>query len=283
MGMMRKVLVPIAPQEEGDLICSFLRGMRQNGTAEAVFANVVDPTGLESPVLAATLDRTRDRLRALVEPVEGAGVSSEVRVTMGAPGVEISHLAAQGEFTGMVVGTHGRSDWAKVFMGSVSSQLLSLVKIPMMLVRFDLLRNVSDPSVLAARFSRTVIMPTDFSAGSMRALLAMLDMHLPKIGQLYLVHVLDGGLSGDALDAAQTAAHVQLDTYVQILKKAGLDAHVVVRQGDPQRTLLEEIDDRRATGVIMGARGLSVMEAAVLGSKSGAVVAQAPCPVIIVP
>ena len=68
-----------------------------------------------------------------------------------------------------------------------------------------------------------------------------------------------------------------------MLKAGGIDSRVVIRQGDAERILLDEIVERRATGVVMGARGRTAMEAAILGSKSSALVNQAPCPVLIVP
>lgn len=283
MGMMQKVLVPLGVHEEGDLICDYLAGMTANGTTDAVLANVVDPTGLESPVVATMLDIARDRMRAMVDPIQHARIRTEYRVDTGTPGLELSHLATRGEFTGMVIGTHGRSEWAKVFQGSVSSELLSRVKIPMMLVRFDLLRNAEQAREVARNFSRTIVVACDFSASSTRAVLALLDMGLPKVGQLFLVHVIDPSITGEALVEAEKGAAYELKHYVEMLKASKLDAHIVIRQGEPARELLDEIDDRRATGVVMGARGRTIVEAAVLGSKSGAVVAQAPCPVIVVP
>lgn len=283
MGMMQKVLVPLTVHEEGDLICDYVSGMTANGTTDAVLANVVDPTGLESPVVATMLDIARDHMRAMVDPIERASIRTEYRVDTGTPGVELSHLAARGEFTGMVIGTHGRSEWAKVFQGSVATELLSRVKIPMMLVRFDLLRNAEHAREVARDFSRTIVVACDFSASSTRAVLALLDMGLPKVGQLFLVHVIDPSVTGEALQEAEKGAAYELKHLVEMLKASKLDAHIVIRQGEPARELLDEIDDRRATGVVMGARGRTIVEAAVLGSKSGAVVAQAPCPVIVVP
>lgn len=283
MSVMRTVLVPIAPQEEGDLMCRFLSGMGANGTGHAVLANVVDPTGLESPVVASMLDMARDRLRAMSGPLADCGIHTEFRVSTGEPVDALAHLASRGEFTGVVMGTHGRLEWSKVFRGSISSELLSVIRIPMMLVRFDLLRNVEDPAAVARSFARTVVVACDFSAASTRAVLALLEMGAKRSGSVFLVHVLSPSLEGTEKAKAEAGATFQLNNYVAMLRKAGIDAHPVIRQGESSRELLDEIEDRRATGAVMGARGRTVVEAAVLGSKSAAVVSQAPCPVIVVP
>jgi nucleotide-binding universal stress UspA family protein len=47
--------------------------------------------------------------------------------------------------------------------------------------------------------------------------------------------------------------------------------------------VLEELDERRATGVITGTRGRNAIQEAILGSVSQTLLRQASCPVMIVP
>jgi nucleotide-binding universal stress UspA family protein len=58
---------------------------------------------------------------------------------------------------------------------------------------------------------------------------------------------------------------------------------VVIQRGDVQRVILEELDERRATGVITGTRGRNAIQEAILGSVSQTLLRQASCPVMIVP
>lgn len=283
MGIMSKVLVPVAIHEEGELISDFVCGMSAVGTEEAVFANVVDPNGLEQPFIAGTIDKARTSLKLMTTAMSHCNMRVEYRVTLGRPGTEIAHLSVSEGFSGMVIGTHGRSDWAKLFVGSVAAELVSKVRIPMMLVRFDLLRNVEDPKTVSSSFTQTLIVPVDFSVGSTRAVLSLVEMGLPRTGQVFLLHVIKPGLDEGTLHSVETGVEFEMKNLQSMLRAGGIDSRIVIRQGDPERALIDEIEERRATGVVMGARGRTAMEAAILGSKSSAIVNQASCPVLIVP
>lgn len=283
MGIMQKVLVPVDLHEEGSLMCDFVCGMRAVGTTDAVIANAVDPSGLEQPFIAGKIDKATAALQRMTNCIGDCGIRLEYRVTLGSPGEEIAHLSSAERFTGMVIGTHGRSDWAKLFAGSVSSELVSRVKIPMMLVRFDLLRNADDPKILSQKFTQTLVVPVDFSVGSTRAVLSLIDMKLPRTGQVFLVHVVKENLDEDTQHAVEVGVEFEMKNLQSMLKAGGIDSRIVIRHGDADRVLLDEVSRRRATGIVMGARGRTAMEAAILGSKSSALVNQASCPVLIVP
>ena len=283
MGIMSKVLVPVAAEDESELICKFLAGMGAVGTRGAVLASVVDPNGVEPHELAGELDIERERFSGLAAGAIEAGIPTEIRIAAGETGEEIARIAEADNVTGLVVGTHGRSAWAKLFAGSVSAELLTKVRLPMMLVRYELMENAADPAQLARDFTQSIVVACDFSTGSTVAVLALLGMELTRVGRVFLVHVLSPLLSGEELAEAEAGAVFQLKNEARMLQQAGVDAHVVIRQGDPTRELLSEIDDRRCSGVIMGARGRSTLQAAILGTKSGAVVETAPCPVIVIP
>ena len=66
------------------------------------------------------------------------------------------------------------------------------------------------------------------------------------------------------------------------LKRAGVDAMPVVKEGDPKRVLVEEADAWPADCIFVGARGLSRIEGILLGSVSSAVAARAHCSVEVV-
>ena len=61
------------------------------------------------------------------------------------------------------------------------------------------------------------------------------------------------------------------------------DAELLAETGEPARRLLELAEERRVDLIIVGSRGRGAWMSAILGSVSGHLAANAPCPVVIVP
>jgi nucleotide-binding universal stress UspA family protein len=153
----------------------------------------------------------------------------------------------------------------------------------MLLTRFDLLKNQQDPSTLLKRFGEKVLVPTDFSLSASRAFTAALALPRQSVGTLYLLHVIDGTLTGEKLRRQEEGAEFHMRNLQAMAAQEGLSASVVIQRGDVQRVILEELDERRATGVITGTRGRNAIQEAILGSVSQTLLRQASCPVMIVP
>lgn len=80
-------------------------------------------------------------------------------------------------------------------------------------------------------------------------------------------------LSKEAFEKILSDANIADD--VKISKK--------VRIGDAGTEICKEANERNATVIVMGCRGIGAIKSAVLGSVSYSVVHHAPCPVTIVP
>ncbi len=85
----------------------------------------------------------------------------------------------------------------------------------------------------------------------------------------------------------EAAARALADEGAARARAAGLDAEpVVVRAesvGDIGRVLATLAEERGAAAIVVGRRGVSRLEAAILGSASNATVREARCPVLVVP
>jgi nucleotide-binding universal stress UspA family protein len=86
------------------------------------------------------------------------------------------------------------------------------------------------------------------------------------------------------LDAiADTVAHDTVNRGVALAGEAGFEAEGRVTEGKPWRVICEIADELEAEPIVLGARGLSRVETALLGSVSAAVVRHARRPVLVVP
>ncbi len=88
------------------------------------------------------------------------------------------------------------------------------------------------------------------------------------------------------IQAAISARLKEAETVLQAaLSKVGevpAEVHTEILEGSPAEAIIEVARTRKSDVIVMGARGLGRIAAAVLGSNSQKVVSHAPCPVLIV-
>ena len=100
---------------------------------------------------------------------------------------------------------------------------------------------------------------------------------------LHLVHV-QAWLSKEAAEAE--FAHRALDATARAratLDAAGLPWRLHVAMGDPAERILEQATQLRASGIVIGSRGLNVVESLLFGSVAYKVMHLSPVPVLVVP
>lgn len=283
--MLKNVLIPADLTPEFAFVAEFACGMDALGARRVVLGHVIDATGMEGPIIAAEIDRAREAVREAASVIECGGMEIEVRISAGdeqaAEG--LLALAAGSSVDALVCGTHGKGPVERFIAGSVSEEVLTNADLPVLMVRYGLLEDAADRAALARSFGRTLVLTTDFSASSTRALMAVLDLPARAVETLYLLHAIDPSLDPAEARKAEEGAAFQLGNWAAMAERKGIAAHPVVRHADPVIAALREIDDREATGVAAGTRGRGALTEALLGSVSLTLVRQAPCPVLIVP
>lgn len=282
-GMLRTVLLPIDFCADSDLVMRFCTGLTELGVRRAVCCHVLDATGLEGPVIAARLDAARERVRETVRPLADAGLDVEVRLPTGDPERELLALAMEGHVDAVVCGTSGKTLADRMLSGSVSERLASSAGLPALTIRYDLLRGAGDPAMLARGFGRMMLVPTDFSGTAARALNLALSLPKRAVGTIRLLHVLPQAKDDTRAKQQENGAEFQLRNLVAIAKERGFVATPVIGQGPAERAILAEIEASRASGVVVGSRGRTPLQEALMGSVSMTLMRQASCPVLIVP
>jgi nucleotide-binding universal stress UspA family protein len=94
--------------------------------------------GYVSPALYESLESSarasaQKRLNAVVARARAAGVRTSALLLEGVPHELIARAARKADL--LVIGTHGRSGLAKLFLGSVASRLVTLAPCPVLTVR----------------------------------------------------------------------------------------------------------------------------------------------------
>jgi nucleotide-binding universal stress UspA family protein len=289
--MFRSVLIPVDFGKDDPSLLEFCSGLPGLGVRRAVLFRVVDASGLEGPVIAAKVDHVRSVVGAIADKLKVSGIEVEVRIATGDPAREIVLMAAQIGADAIVMGSHGKRILDELLVGSISDRVLAESEVPVLLVRYDLIRNSDAPEQLLPEFPRKMLVPTDFSEHADRALDIAINIaeQIPICGidrnepcGILLLHVIDRSVGEHGIVEAEQVADEELAKRVALGAERGVNVIPLTAVGDVQRVIIDQIHDRRATGVILGSRGRNLVTEAFVGSTFRTV-RRASCPVIAVP
>ncbi len=105
-----------------------------------------------------------DELHLLLAPLSDAGVTVRTQIAEGNTASEIVRHAAEHDVDLVVMGTHGRSGFDRLTLGSVAEKVLRKAPCPVLTIPPGVARSATEVSV------RQILCPTDFSTCSEQAL-----------------------------------------------------------------------------------------------------------------
>lgn len=274
------MLVPIGSDPHEMKVLRYVCGLSVQSVRRVLVASVVDDSGMEAPVVAAEMDRARERLAEWTQQVaQSCPMELETRVVTGDPTGAILALAQQADVDVICLGTEGKTLLEALFSGSVSEELFASGKIRTMTVRNDLLDAAEDPAQLARDFAKRLVVPTDFSASATRAWLSAVERPAEAFGTLYAIHVVPPGDSNERRNA-----EVLLNGLLDMAREHGIEAKCEIFEStEPAQTVIDFLETVDATGVITGQRGRGAFRRAILGGLSLRLLREAPCPVVVQP
>jgi len=274
------MLVPVSLDPREVKVLEYVCGLSVQSVQRVIVVTAVDATGMEAPVLAAEVDRARERLATTTASLKDCNMSYELRVVTGEPTEAVLALAQQDDIDLICCGTEGKSVVDALFSGSVSEKLFASGAIRTMTVKYELLESVEDPREISRAFARQLVVPTDFSASATRAWLSAIGRPADAIGCLHALHV----LPQDATGSQRREAEVLLEGLLDMAREHDVKAASEIRYGDPAQVVLDYLSEIKATGVITGQHGRGgLMRQVMLGGLSLRLLREAPCPVVVQP
>jgi nucleotide-binding universal stress UspA family protein len=190
----------------------------------------------------------------------------------------------------LVLGTHGRSGFQRLFLGSVTEKVIRKATCPTLVVPP---RAPDVPPDTPVQFKR-VLCAVDFSDSSLSALAYALnvaeeaDAHLtllhaiempPELGENTLTPDFDidrihAAAEADALRRLRELIPDQARTYCTV--------ETAVVEGRAYRRLLQRAAEQKTDLIVMGVHGRGAIDLLVFGSTTHHVIRAATCPVLIV-
>lgn len=254
------------------------------------------PAGSRVQVSTVVSPREERRLEAAhVDPYEAfAGMVARTSDALRRDGLEVTGTVLEGQPAHalveearaiganlVLVGSRGLTGVPGMFLGSVARNVVQQAPC----------------SVLVARpvrhGLRDLVLGTDGSTDAAKAVDLAVNLPLPAGARLTVATVLrppaaiadlpmyETPLVCGDFESERLAAEALAGSVCAYLAESGRQAESEVRIGDPAHELVTLAEERQADLILVGARGLSLIERLVVGSVADHVVKFAPCSVLI--
>jgi nucleotide-binding universal stress UspA family protein len=275
-----------------------------DSTVTAIYVQPVVPAvaiGLEAPALGGALLTPADRERIttaladVIREAQAPEVPTEIVVSddVSVPR-EIVRLAETLPADLLVMGSHGRTGFDRLLLGSVAEKVLRKAPCPVLVVPHHTAEAPSHPQAVFTR----IVCPVDFSDASMEALGYALALAQEADAQLTVLHVLEykvASMTGDLAESLAAYGHIsaadfraaceeqareRLATIIPEATRAYCSPDTLLVSGMPHREILRAAAGRQADLIVMGIEGRGAIDLALFGSTAQQVLRRAPCPVL---
>ena len=249
----------------------------------------IEPRAVESFMLSRgdreTLTTELKRFLAIQEPT-GVPVTCDV---VDAPNVHHEILAQADMLPAdlIVMGTHGRSGFQRLLLGSVTEKVLRTARPPVLTVGA-----VPDATPAGDFAFKRILCAVDFSECSTAALRYAASLAEPAGADLIALYVIEwtpigyDPLVGPPTDlagyrmAAETVGRERL--HKAVAEFAPKTAAEVVSSGKPHHEILRIAADRSCDLIVLGIHGRNPLDRMLFGSTAEPIVRRSTCPVLTV-
>lgn len=231
-------------------------------------------------------DAVHEELEAFVAPVRKEGLAVDYVVAEGSAVEQVLTHASQIPADLVVMGTHGRSGFERLVLGSVTEKVLRKAACPVLTVQAE----AAEPGAGGRPPFRRIVCGVDFSESSLRALEYALALAREDDANLTLVHVVES-----LPETGPLPPGFDLDGYRRNLRDGLLERlrgvipelatewckpDAMVVEGKAWHELLRIAEERKADLLVLGVHGRGVLDRLLFGSTTSQVVRRAEVPVL---
>jgi nucleotide-binding universal stress UspA family protein len=241
------------------------------------------------PLVVTTADRDKllASMRGLAESEVGPDVRVEYEIVEGPVAPEILDSASARRADLIVLGTHGRSGFERLMLGSVTEKVLRKASCPVLSVP----PRMPDSTPLPPPFKK-MLCAIDFSDCSMNALNFAMSLAQEADAHLTVLNVVE--LPADAherlphfspgvrqyLTELEEEHRQRLQTVVPDSVRAYCSVETMMVPGKPYREIQRVAAEQHSDLIVIGIHGRNVADLLFFGSTAQHVVRQATCPVL---
>lgn len=138
----KNILLPVDGSEHSKNATEYAIHLAKMEGAKVHAVTCYEPLAVVPDLLRSTLvefeahvvDVAKETVECCKAPLEESGVEFDLLVKEGEAGKVLSDMAKSGEYDLVIMGSHGHSDIAGLFLGSVTHKVLNTIYCPVMIV-----------------------------------------------------------------------------------------------------------------------------------------------------
>jgi nucleotide-binding universal stress UspA family protein len=288
----RAILAATDFSKPGKLVVPYAFKLARVLNLRLIILHVVKaPPGFEhgSPILRRSLHSLKTKalleLGKIVRLANENGLMADHGLLVGIPEDSILEVARNPDVALIAMGTHGKTGWNRLRVGSVAETILRRAPCPILAVHASV---TSRTSINPRRLSLSrLLVATDFSASSKAALSAAVVLAKRLNGRVVLVHAAEpsGSLQAGPFRVDELSRKRYAQQFQKMISASRADEVItdkIVITGNPVEVILAQAKHETADLIVVGTHGRRGMKRLMLGSVAEAVVRRAPCPVFVV-
>jgi nucleotide-binding universal stress UspA family protein len=253
--------------------------------SEIFGGHLADNASLIDEVEKEQSERAERTLAEAASLFHGRVATLSTAAVPGHPGSEIIEMAGSWGADLVVVGSRGRTGLAAALLGGTAEFVAKQAPCSVLVVRGG------------GRVPERVLLATDGSEHSRRAMERLRDLPLPRTARVLVLHVTESFYANPGLmptlreefertvqeirRAQRQNADILVEGTCRFLEGAGISASGTTRTGSPAEEILAAARDEGTDLIVAGARGLSPAREFLIGSVSGRLLRYATCSVLI--
>ena len=227
-------------------------------------------------------DDARLQLQEFAKRPADYGASPECILNEGVPAKTILDFAEVQKANLIVMGSHGLQGSDRVALGSVTEKVLRKACCSVLVVRSPEHDFISPGSAEDPIRLQKLLVCTDFSECSERALELAISIAAEYHAELSVLHVLEDMPAAKDLQGATQPVLARLVQAVPMEARGRCIIKPLVRIGKPYLEIIQQAAEAKTDQVIIGVRGRNALDLAVFGSTTHRVIQLGPCPVLAV-
>jgi nucleotide-binding universal stress UspA family protein len=258
-------------------------------TTWMVTPDAIATVDVQEDFLCAQREAEAETLERFVAPYRGRSVALHTRLLDGDPSRLIQEAALELPADLVVMGTHGRSGFEHLVLGSVAEKVVRRATCPVLTVGRAAIREAEGP------LFRRVLCALDLTSASTRTLdvaLSLAGENMAQVGVLHVLEVVPGSFGSPGYRELPEVVHMrrqaregaeeQLHRSVPPEARAFCSVSERVEEGAAWREILRVAEAGDADLIVLGAHSSSLLDRALFGSTVDHVVREARCPVLVV-
>lgn len=203
-------------------------------------------------------------------------IADKVIVEQGELSDVLPRVIASHAIDAIIIGTHGRTGWKKMVLGSVAEKIFREVRCPVLTVGPNVVRSrVKDDG------AHDILYPTDFSPQSRAAEAYAFSISEKYSGRLTLLRVLETETKAREPECVERAK-AELLSLAEWHHRETDNTEFMVKTGPPADVILRAAGEKRADLIVLGVKARRAFADRLMWPNAYRIVCESLCPVLTV-